>query len=91
MHYIYIYIIEAKNDKIHNVKSEAHGPWLPHLSEIATADMHLLRDIFSILSLQVMKGSSFKQFFVLKKKNVFFMHSSSSNYYFLVKGQAYAF
>ena len=52
-------------------EQEAHGLWLAHLSEIATADKHLLCNIFSILSLQLMKGSSFKQFLVLEKKNVF--------------------
>ena len=65
------------------MKQEDHGPRLAHLCEIATADMHLLCNIFSILSLQLLKGSSFKQFMVLKK-NVSFAHSSSSNYYFLV-------
>ena len=64
---------------------EAHRPGLAHLSEIATADMHLLCNIFSILSLQLMNGSLFKQFLVLKK-NVFFTHSSSSNYYFFGLG-----
>ena len=53
-------------------KQKAHRPLLAHLSEIATADMHLLCNTFLILSLQLMKGSSFKQFLVLKKKNVFF-------------------
>ena len=69
---------------IHNIdfvgKQDSHGPRLTHLNEIATADMHLLCNSFSILSLQLMKGSSFKQFLVLKKMNVFFTHSSSSNY-----------
>ena len=44
-------------------KQEAHGPWLAHLSEIATVDMQMLCDIFSNtvtkVSLQLMKGSSF--------------------------------
>ena len=65
-------------------KQEAHRPWLAHLSETATAAMHLLCNIFSIVSLQLKKGSSFKQFLVLKSKNVVYTHSSSSNYYFLV-------
>ena len=38
-----------------NKKQEAHGPQLAHLSEIATADMHLLCNIFSILPLQLVK------------------------------------
>ena len=53
-----------------NNKQEAHGQCLAHLSEIATADMQILCNIFSILSLQLIKGSSFEQFLVLKK-NVF--------------------
>ena len=53
-------------------KQEAHRPQLAHLSETATADMQMLCNIFPILSLQLMKGSSFEQFLVLKKKkNVF--------------------
>ena len=36
-------------------------------------DMQMLCNIFSILSLQLMKGSSFEQFLVLKKKNVCFI------------------
>ena len=46
---------------------ETRGPWLAHLSDIATADMQLLCNIFPILSSQLMTGSSFKQFLVLKK------------------------
>ena len=46
-----------------NKQQEAHGPQLAHLSDTATADMQMLSNIFSILSLQLMKGSSFKQFF----------------------------
>ena len=38
---------------------------------------------FSMLSLQLLKGSSFKQFLVLKK-NVFFTHYSSSNFFFSI-------
>ena len=49
------------------IKQEAHRPQLAHLSDIATADMQMLCNIFLILSLQLMKGSSFKQFLVLKK------------------------
>ena len=56
-------------------KQEAHWPWLAHLSEIATEDMEMLSNIFPILSLQLMKGSSFEQFLVLKKKNVVFLLS----------------
>ena len=39
-----------------------------HLSDIATADMQMLCNIFPVLSSQLMKRSSFKQFFILKKK-----------------------
>ena len=51
-----------------NFKQEAHGPQVAHLSDIATADMQMLCNIFPILSSQLMKRSSFKQFFILKKK-----------------------
>ena len=44
------------------------GPRATHLSDIATADMQMLCNIFPILSSQLMKRSSFKQFFILKKK-----------------------
>ena len=46
---------------------EAHGPWFAHLSDIVTADMQMLSNIFPILSSQLMKISSFEQFTVLKK------------------------
>ena len=49
-------------------KQEAHGPRAAHLSDIAMADMQMLCNIFPILSSQLMKRSSFKQFFILKKK-----------------------
>ena len=49
-------------------EQEAHGPQVAHLSDIATADMQMLCNIFPILSSQLMKRSSFKQFFILKKK-----------------------
>ena len=49
------------------IKQEAHGPRFAHLSDIATADMQMLCNIFPILSLQLMKISSFEQFLVLKK------------------------
>ena len=42
--------------------------------------------VFSILSLQLMKGSSFKQFLVLKKKKVFFLHFLLSYIFFLFRG-----
>ena len=48
-------------------KQEAHGPRFAHLSDIATADMQMLCNIYPILSLQLMKISSFEQFLVLKK------------------------
>ena len=46
---------------------EAQGPRVAHLSDIATEDMQMLCNIFPILSLQLMKRSSFKQFLILKK------------------------
>ena len=48
-------------------KQEAHGPRFANLSDIANADMHMLCNIFPILSSQLMKISSFEQFLVLKK------------------------
>ena len=48
-------------------RQEAHGPRATHLSDIATADMQMLCNIFPILSPQLMKRSSFKQFLILKK------------------------
>ena len=51
----------------HDVKQEAHGPRFAHLSDLATADMQMLCNIFPILSSQLMKISSFEQFLVLKK------------------------
>ena len=51
-------------------KQEAHGPWLAHLSETATADIQMLCNIFPILSLPLTKGSSLEQFLVLR---VFFI------------------
>ena len=36
-------------------KQEAHGPRFAHLSDIATADMQMLCNIFPILSSQLMK------------------------------------
>ena len=52
---------------IGSIKQEAHGPQLAHLSDITTADMQMLCNIFPILSSQPMKRSSFAQFLVLKK------------------------
>ena len=48
-------------------KQEAHWPRVAHLSDIATADMQMLCNIFPILSSQLLKRSSFKQFLILKK------------------------
>ena len=42
------------------------------LSEIATADMQMLCYIFPILSLQLMKGSSFEQDLFEEKECLFF-------------------
>ena len=52
---------------------EAHGPRVAHLSDIATADMQMLCNIFPILSSQLMKISSFKQFLILKKNIIYGM------------------
>ena len=50
-------------------KQEAHVSRFAHLSDLATADMQMLCNIFPILSSQLMKihVSSFEQFLVLKK------------------------
>ena len=48
-------------------KQDAQGLRLAHLSDIATADMQMLCNIFPILSLQLMKGPSFKQLLILNK------------------------
>ena len=74
--YIYIYIYTDASYQVpkhlafwfRRSKQEAHGPQVAHLSDIATADMQMLCNIFPILSSQLMKRSSFKQFFILKKK-----------------------
>ena len=50
-----------------SLEQEAHGSWVAHLSDIATADMQMLCNIFPILSSQLMKTSSFNQFLILKK------------------------
>ena len=47
------------------IRQEAHGS--PELNSLCK---QMLCNIFPILSLQLMKGSSFEQFLVLKKKNV---------------------
>ena len=59
------------------IKQEAHGPRVAHLSDIATAEMQMLCNIFPILSSQLMKRSSFKQFLILKK-NIYDMTSQWS-------------
>ena len=48
-------------------KQEAHGPRVAHLSDIATADIQMLCNIFPVLSSQIMKRSTFKQFLILRK------------------------
>ena len=48
-------------------KQDAQGLRLAHLSDIAPADMQMLCNIFPILSLQLMKGLSFKQLLILNK------------------------
>ena len=62
-----IYTIKYHKIYITNTWQEAHGPRVAHLSDIATADMQMLCNIFPILSSQLMKRSSFKQFLFLKK------------------------
>ena len=59
------------------LQQEAHGPRVAHLSDIATADMQMLCNIFPILPLQLMKRSSFKQFLILKK-NIYGMTVNGS-------------
>ena len=49
------------------VSQEDHGPRLAHLSNIATADMQMLCNVFPILSLQLMKDH---QEFLILKKNI---------------------
>ena len=55
------------------IKQEAHGPRVAHLSDIATADMQMLCNIFPVLSSQLMKRSTFKQFLILKKNIIYGM------------------
>ena len=66
-HFVYELQHERKQLYAGKKKQEAHGPRVAHLSDIATADMQMLCNIFPILSSQLMKRSSFKQFFILKK------------------------
>ena len=54
-------------------KQEANGPRVAHLSDIATADMQMLCNIFPVLSSQLMKRSTFKQFLILKKNIIYGM------------------
>ena len=56
-----------------SLKQEAHGPWVTHLNGIASADMQMLCNIFPILSSELMKRSSFKQFLILKKNIIYGM------------------
>ena len=62
-----------KNQINHYNKQEAHGPRVAHLSDIATADMQMLCNIFPVLSSQLMKRSTFKQFLILKKNIIYGM------------------
>ena len=66
---IQIFLQENTNcgDSLLKSLQEAQGPRVAHLSDIATADMQMLCNIFPILSSQLMKRSSFKQFLILKK------------------------
>ena len=52
------------------MKQEAHGPRVAHLSDIATANMQMICNIFPILSSQLMKRSSFNQFLLLKERYI---------------------
>ena len=52
---------------------KTRGPRVAHLSDIATADMQMLCNIFPILSLQLIKRSTFKQFLILKKNIIYGM------------------
>ena len=52
---------------------EANGPWVAHLSDIATADMQMFCNIFPVMSSQLMKRSTFKQFLILKKNIIYGM------------------
>ena len=79
--FMYVFLLADNSHKMPSLifsehtrtqKQGDHGPWLAHLIEKATADIQVLCNIFPILSLQLMKGLSFEQFFILKKKNVFF-------------------
>ena len=54
-------------------RQEANGPRVAHLSDIATADMQMLCNIFPILAMQLMKRSSFKQLLILKKNIIYGM------------------
>ena len=49
------------------------GPRVAHLSSIASADMQMSCNMFLILSSQLMKRSSFKQFLILKKNIIYGM------------------
>ena len=60
-------ILTENSQKKKKKNQEAHGPRVAHLSDTATADMQMLCDIFPILSSQLMKRSSFKQFLILMK------------------------
>ena len=50
---------KLENPTNSKLEQEAHGPRFAHLSDIATADMQMLCNIFPILSSQLMKISSF--------------------------------
>ena len=61
------------NKRCYERIQEAHRPRVTHLSDIATADMQMLCNIFPILSSQLMKRSPFKQFLILKKNVIYGM------------------
>ena len=59
-------VISASRVNLFKITQEAHGPRFAQVSDIATADMQILCNIFPILK-KLMKISSFEQFLVLKK------------------------
>ena len=69
----FIHVNNSVAGKYNKHKQEAHGPRVAHPSDLATADMQMLCNIFPILSLQLMKRSSFMQFLILKKNIIYGM------------------
>ena len=82
---------QLKKVQFRNSNQEAHGPRLSHLSNIATADMHLLCYIFLNSVIATNERIIIIAVLDFKKNNVSFTLSSSSNYYCLVEGLANVF